>query len=135
MIKFVKFILVGFLNTAIDFGILNALIFSTDISSGAYYSLFKTVSFTAANINSYIWNRLWVFESREEKTAKEYAQFLVISIVGAVINVGAASLVVNYIPAQFGFGPKLWANIGAAAGAAAGLFWNFAGYKFVVFKK
>ena len=122
------------MNTAIDFGILNLLIFSTGFTAGIYYSVFKTISFAGANINSYVWNRLWVFESHEEKTAKEYAQFLAISIVGAIINVGAASLVVNLIPAQFGLSPKIWANVGAAAGAIAGLFWNFAGYRFIVFK-
>ena len=134
MTRFAKFILVGILNTVIDFGILNVLMFMTGFNAGVYYSVFKTISFAAANINSYVWNRIWVFESRETKTSKEYAQFLAVSLVGAAINVGAASLVVNFVPIQFGLTPKIWANVGAAAGAAAGLFWNFAGYKLVVFK-
>lgn len=134
MTKFAKFVFVGITNTVIDFGVLNLLIFLTDFSAGTYYSVFKTVSFTAAHINSYIWNRVWVFESRKKRTAKEYAQFLAVSVVGAVINVGAASLVVNFIPTQFGLGPKMWANVGVAAGAGAGLFWNFFGYKFIVFR-
>lgn len=134
MIKFVKFVLVGFLNTAIDFGVLNLLIFTSGEASGIYFSIFKAVSFAAANINSYVWNRLWVFESEQKKTGKEYAKFLVISVVGAFINVGIASLVVNFVPIQFGLSATPWANVGAAAGTAAGLFWNFFGYKFVVFK-
>lgn len=133
--QFTKFAAVGFLNAAVDFGVLNLLIFITGIPSGIYFSVFKAVSFTIASVNSYIWNRLWVFGSKEKKTGKEFAQFLTVSVIGAVINVGAASFVVNYITPQFGLGPKLWANVGAVAGAAAGLFWNFLGYKFVVFKK
>ncbi|MBI2507244.1 MAG: GtrA family protein [Candidatus Niyogibacteria bacterium] len=133
--QFAKFFAVGLLNTAIDFGVLNLLIFITDITSGIYFSVFKAASFIVASVNSYIWNRLWVFGSREKRTGREFAQFLTVSIIGAALNVGAASFVVNYITPQFGFGPKLWANIGAVAGTAAGLIWNFLGYKFVVFKE
>src|SRR3989344_8999701 len=49
--QLVKFGEVGFLNTAIDFGILNFLIFATGLPSGLYFSAFKAVSFVAANIN------------------------------------------------------------------------------------
>ena len=130
-----KFGEVGFLNTAIDFGILNFLIFITGFSAGLYFSVFKATSFIVANINSYVWNRFWVFETRRAVSAKEYVQFLVVSIVAITINVGVASLVVNFIPARFGLSPALWANLGAAAGVASGLIWNFIGYKLIVFKK
>ncbi|QQG46345.1 MAG: GtrA family protein [Candidatus Niyogibacteria bacterium] len=131
-----KFAEVGFLNTAIDFGVLNFLIFITGIPSGLYFSLFKTVSFIVANINSYVWNRFWVFfaEGGERAAGKEYAQFLLVSVIGIIVNVGIASLVVNFIPAQLGLTPTLWANVGAAAGVGASLIWNFLGYKFIVFK-
>ncbi|OGZ29279.1 MAG: hypothetical protein A2931_03880 [Candidatus Niyogibacteria bacterium RIFCSPLOWO2_01_FULL_45_48] len=130
-----KFGEVGFLNTAIDFGILNFLIFITGFSAGLYFSVFKAASFIVANINSYVWNRFWVFETRRAVSAKEYVQFLVVSLVAITINVGVASLVVNFISARFGLSPALWANLGAAAGVASGLLWNFIGYKLIVFKK
>src|SRR3989344_5322273 len=57
-----KFIATGFMNTAIDFGILNLLIFLSGTAAGAGYIAFKAVSFFTANINSYIWNRWWVFK-------------------------------------------------------------------------
>lgn len=129
-----KFAEVGFLNTAIDFGVLNLLIFFTGIPSGIYFSFFKAASFAVANINSYFWNRFWVFEAKETPSSKEYAQFLVVSLVAIGINVGVASLVVNFIPIQFGLSSVVWANIGAAVGVGSGLIWNFLGYKFVVFK-
>jgi len=135
MKQFAKFVIVGIINTAIDFGILNLLIYLSGISAGIYFILFKSVSFAAANINSYILNRTFVFNSEERGLAREYGQFLMVSLVAIIINVGAASLVVNLITPQFGLGPKIWANVGAAAGTAAGLLWNFLGYKFVVFKR
>ena len=132
--QFGKFAAVGFLNTAIDFGILNFLIYITGAASGFSFVLFKAASFAIANINSYIWNRYWVFSSERKEIGKEYLQFLAISLVSVAINVGSSSLVVNIIGAEFGLSPALWANVGAATGSAASLLWNFIGYKFIVFK-
>lgn len=128
--QFAKFFVVGVLNTLLDLGILNLLIFISGISAGVGYSLFKAISFVVANLNSYIWNKRWTF-----KAAKGgFGQFFVISLIGLLINVGAASLVVNFVGPQLQFSPKVWANIGALFGSAAGLIWNFIGYKFIVFK-
>ena len=128
-----KFSVTGFLNAAIDFGILNFLIFTTGIASGIGFSTFKAGSFVVASINSFFWNRYWVFGSKNRLT-KEYLQFIVISLVGISLNVGSASIIVNGIHLQFGLSPQAWANIGAVVGAAIGLIWNFLGYKFIVFK-
>jgi putative flippase GtrA len=128
--QFAKFFLVGGMNTLVDLGILNLLIFFSGISSGLVYSLFKGTSFLVATTNSYIWNKLWTFNSTKGK----FSQFLVVSAIGFVINVGIASLVVNLVGPQFNLAAKTWANVGAIMGSVIGLLWNFVGYKFVVFK-
>jgi putative flippase GtrA len=128
--QFAKFFLVGGMNTLVDLGILNLLIFFSGISSGLVYSLFKGTSFLVATTNSYVWNKLWTFNSTKGK----FSQFLVVSTIGFVINVGIASLVVNLVGPQFNLAAKTWANVGAIMGSVIGLLWNFVGYKFVVFK-
>lgn len=131
----IKFVLVGILNTLVDLGVLNILILISGISSGLGYSLFKGVSFTAAVINSYFLNKFWTFKGLGAgKAKKEFAQFLIVSIIGFGINVGVASLVVNIIGPKFGIGDKLWANVGAICATLAAMSWNFLGYKFIVFK-
>lgn len=130
-----KFILVGTLNTLIDLGVLNLLIFTSGISSGFGYSAFKGISFIAAVINSYFLNKFWTFKAlKTERAKEEFAQFFIVSMIGFGINVGVASLVVNMIGAQFGITPKIWANIGAITATLVGMTWNFLGYKFIVFK-
>lgn len=132
--QFGKFAAVGFLNAAIDFGVLNSLIFMSGINVGIMFSLFKAVSFIVAGTNSYLWNKFWTFKSGQGFVAgREYASFLVVSLVGLGINVAVASFVVNFVGPQFGIEATLWANVGAVFGAALGLFWNFVGYKFIVF--
>ena len=128
--QFAKFFLVGGLNVLVDLGVLNLLIIISAISAGLWYSVFKGISFLVATVNSYFWNKNWTFGSRQSK----FGQFLVISAIGFLINVGVASLVVNLIGPQFGLALKTWANVGALLGSVAGLMWNFIGYKFVVFK-
>lgn len=132
--QFGKFIIIGLANTALDFGILNLLIFLTGIERGHLYSTFKSVSFVVGIINSYLWNKFWTFESAESKWAgKQFFQFVMISAVGFVINVATASLVVNFIGPVGGVSPRLWANIGAFVAIVISVFWNFFGYKFIVF--
>ncbi len=131
-----KFLLIGALNTFIDLGILNFLIALTGLASGLPYSLFKGISFFAAMVNSYAWNKYWTFSKKNlsQDPWKEFVRFFAVSALGFGINVGVASFVVNVLGPQFGFSQALWANVGAIAAAFGSLLWNFLGYKLVVFK-
>lgn len=135
MLQFVKFGITGGLNAMIDLGVLNLLIRWSGIAFGAYYSVFKAASFTVAVVNSYFWNKYWTFRSEDGPGAVEFFKFLLVNLVGFTINVGSASLVVNYIGAPAGVSKELWANIGAFSSVFISLFWNFIGMKLLVFKK
>src|SRR3989304_3772560 len=52
--QFAKFAQVGVLNTAIDFGILNLLIFATGITSGLSIFPLNAISIFTSRINSFI---------------------------------------------------------------------------------
>lgn len=132
--QFGKFAAVGTLNSLLDIGILNLLIFLTDIAAGSYFSGFKAISFLVASTNSYLWNKFWTFQSRLPVTAVEYFRFIFFTLIGALINVSAASLIVNAIGAPSGFNLKLWANIGAVAAVFVSMLWNFLSYRYIVFK-
>ena len=106
------------------------------VSSGWFYTGFKAVSFGISVLNSYFWNKLWAFE-KKEKTAEvgEMAKFYLVALGGLLIHLFVSSIVVNIIEPQFGLAPQLWGNVGGIAAALAGFFWNFFGYKLLVFKK
>lgn len=131
-----KFGAVGAANFAVDFGVLNLLIFSTGLAAGWYFTFFKSISFVVAVINSFFWNKLWTFKKKQQKdTQKEFFQFILVSVIGLLINVGVASLIVNVVGPMGSIGDKTWANIGTAVASLVVLTWNFLGYKFIVFKK
>lgn len=131
-----KFGLIGVANTVIDLGIYNLFIFMSDVSSGYLIAVFKSFSVLAAIVNSYIWNKFWSFEKKETgNVGEEFTQFLLVSLVGLLLNVGITSFVVNVIGAPTGIADKTWANIGGLTASILVLTWNFIGYKFLVFKK
>lgn len=131
-----KSFLVGILNSFIDLGILNFLMWSFRVSSGLPFTIFKSLSFSCSIINSYFWNKYWSFEKRETKPGpKEFFQFFSVATGGFVINIVISSVLVNVIGPQFGVSEKIWANLGAIGAILCGFSWNFFGYKLIVFKK
>lgn len=133
--QFYKFVLVGVMNTLFDLSILSGLIIFTGFAAGWQFSLFKGISFAIVVVHSYFWNKFWTFKKKEGGGAKEFGQFLAVSLVGLGVNVGAASLVVNVIGPRGGISPEIWASIGALAAIVFTTAWNFTGYKLIVFKK
>jgi putative flippase GtrA len=131
-----KFVLIGSLNTFIDFSVLNLLMIFFQITGGIYFTAFKAVSFTCSAINSYFWNKFWTFEKKEvKKTTREFAQFYLITFISLTLNVSIATFIVNILGPQWGLSEAIWANIGAFGGVLIAFTFNFLGYKFIVFKK
>lgn len=145
-----KFGVIGVLNTLVDLGVLAALILffrnshaiesgMTAIAIGAlavtYYTIYKSISFIVAVINSYYWNKYWTFEtSVAAKTRAAFTQFFLVSIIGFFINVSISTYVFKSVAPIGGVTAGQWGLVGAATGSVLGLAWNFVGYKFVVFK-
>ena len=129
-----KFISVGFLNTGIDFGILNLLMWVSGIYKGHWIVLINIIAFSAATTNSYFWNKFWTFKARGD-AGVQFAQFIAVSIVGALINTGIVFLITTYMVPWFGIPQGLWANLAKVFATGISLIWNFSGYKFIVFKK
>lgn len=134
--QFGKFITIGFSNTALDFGVLNLLMYFSGIERGISFSVFKAISFLVAVTNSYFWNKYWTFDNPEgKKWAKQFFMFIVISGTAFVLNVAVASFIVNVLKPFGNITPTIWANFGALASLILTIMWTFLGYKFIVFKR
>lgn len=137
MLQVAKFVAVGAFNTFLNWGIVNLLMWTTQIFSGALYTFYIAFAFIVANFVSFFWNRYWIFIPEKvkarESAKKDYVQFLIVSVIGLTIQTGISSAWVNLLPTEMT--AEIWANIGLVMGTAFSMIWNFLGYKFIVFRK
>lgn len=127
-----KFVTVGFSNTAIDFGIFNSLIFITGITRGIGIVPLAATSFSIAILNSFFWNRRWVFEKPQ---GASFITFVAVTLIGLAINSSIVYLTTTHIPPIFMTSAELWANFAKALATIVSMVWNFLGYKLIVFKR
>lgn len=134
--QFSKFVVVGGVNTGIDFLVLNALMHVTGITGGSGIFMLNMVSFGVAVVNSYFMNKYWTFQDlRKEGEETKFVQFIAVSLVGAGLNSTIVTVFTTLIAPMFGLSPYLWANVGKLLATGASLVWNFIGYKLFVFKR
>jgi len=121
-----KFGLIGIVNTALDFGILNLLHFGLGV--GPLTS--KCVSTLIAATSSYFMNRHWTFKNRARSgMRREYTLFFLLNLVGLGIGLICIAVV------RYGLGMDGPAAINAAnlVGLVIGTVFRFWSYRRWVF--
>jgi len=135
ILQFVKFVMVGLANTAVDFGILNFLMGMTGIYSGQAIFFLNSISFVLAVTHSFFWNKFWTFKVKKTDATKEFLQFLIVSVIGLLINGAIVYMISTWVKPLFGLTDVSWANVAKIVATVISLIWNFVGYKFIVFKE
>ena len=129
--RFAKFSIVGSLNFLVDIIILNLLSYVTGINRGIFAAVFSAISFLVANVNSYYLNKKWTFRDNEKKS--RYKVFLLISVIGIVINM---FIVYNFTTiSQPYFSDIVWLNISKIVATLLVMFFNYYSYKRYVFNR
>lgn len=134
LFQIVKFLEVGVLNTLLDIGILNLLVWIFGVTAGIRLIPFNMVAFLTAGTNSYCWNKFWTFQKDNKINPKEFLQFLIVSAIGLGINTSIVVLGTNYLTPLAGLSSGGWLNIMKILATFVSMVWNFLGYKFFVFK-
>ncbi len=121
--QFIKFGIVGMLNTGIDIALLSAFHYLLHIPE----ILANTLSFSIAVTNSYLMNRRWTFSSDNKNWRAETVKFFIVNIIGLVLSDALLWMFVH----RFG----LQLLLAKAAAVVIVLFWNFAGIRFWAFRR
>lgn len=132
-----KFGAIGAFNTFLDWGIFNTLlimILESADKDDPQATLFKFISFSVATVGSYFWNKSWTFE-KKDSDAREFGKFILISSIGAIINVAIFYATAHSIATTEIITSGRLLNIAAGLATVMSLIWNFIGYKFFVFMK
>jgi putative flippase GtrA len=135
--RFVRFAIVGIIGALVDFGVLNVMkvVFervglghSWDLPMDPHQiqlTVANALSFSAAVLSNFTWNRLWTFpESRERPLGRQLLQFATVSILGLVINTVILVVMDKYVFQHF-VSERLSYNLAKAIAIGVVLFWNF----------
>jgi putative flippase GtrA len=131
--QFVKYGLTGTANTAINLGVINVFVLTTGVAKGAETIIFSVVAFIASLSNSYYWNSHWSFKSENTRTMKEFVVFGIVTLIGVILNSSIVYIITRIAPPA-SISPKLWINIASLTATLIVLFWNFYGFRKIVFK-
>jgi putative flippase GtrA len=82
ILKFIKFVAVGFTGLAVDFFLTWLLKEKVKINK----FVANGIGFMTASSTNYILNRIWTFESVNPDIKGEYIDFILVSIIGLGIN-------------------------------------------------
>lgn len=138
--RFIKFAIVGISGTLIDIGLFN--LFNQKFGIPPNHA--KAYSFSLAVFNNFLWNRLWTYpESKDLPFFKQFMQYLLVSIVGLLINLSIfaffdsrlIALFNNLLPSGFFLSSIIVGhNIAVALATIVVLFWNYLANRFWTFK-
>lgn len=81
--QFLKFAVVGVLNTVVDFLVFQLL----NLTLGWMY-VAQVIGYSAGVLNSYFWNSRWTFRKEHKRSAREAASFLVVNLVSLGVSLG-----------------------------------------------
>lgn len=127
--QIVWFLVIGFVNTAVDLIVLNIglMVLGSFLWS---YPLCKAFSSLVATTQSYFLNTRFTFSGSRGNAFV----FFSVTAFGMLVNVGCATLLF-YLAKKWGIAEP-WSSNGAAILATGGnMITNFLGYKYVVFRK
>jgi putative flippase GtrA len=130
--EFIRFGIVGFFNTVIDYTIMNVLMFTFKVSQGVPFVMIKIFSIVMAVIFSYYVNLIWTFKAKDNKPQWLF-QFVILNFITISINVLIASYLVDYV--RLPINQYLWANIASLIGAIVAIIMRYFGSRIIFNKK
>jgi putative flippase GtrA len=129
--RFLRFAVVGLIGAVVDFGVANLLVgvFSSPLV------LAGTVSFIAAIISNFTWNRYWTYpDSRSKPVGRQLVEFSVVSVIGLFIRIPTLAFMeprvltaIERLPLEIRFltTDTISDNVTLAIAVIIVMFWNF----------
>jgi len=120
-----RFVVVGIANTLVDF----IVFFFFHNILGIYYTLSQGFGYSFGVLNSFIFNKIWTFESKvnKKKTAMEFIRFIIINALSLFVSMYGISQLVSVMGINVYIAKIIVTLLTQLI--------NYLGYKIWVFKK
>src|SRR5260370_11517884 len=130
--QFVRFGLVGCVNTIIDLLVLNGLLWLWPAQDTARLLLFNTLAYACGALNSFVFNRYWTFRREGPPNAREGARFLLVTLAAIACNDLILWLMRNILhPVHLN--PALWTNVSKVVAIGGTILLSYLGMRLWVF--
>ena len=118
-----RFIIVGVMNTLIDFAIFFALVLGFDL----HVALANVIAFSVAVINSFFMNKYWSFRNRNStlRSGQQLPLFVAVNLGGMALSTATVWSLAGVIPLVLA---KVLATVVSFA-------WNFVGSRQLVYRR
>lgn len=125
--QFVKFSIVGLVNTFVDWFFFYMVILVFKIDTQSFKQIAKAISFIISASSNYGMNRIWTFRSKNKEIIREASKFFIVAIGGLAIN-----QIIFYLSTGPGEMRDIYGLVLATSGA---VIWNFVLNKKWTFKQ
>jgi len=130
--QFVRFGMVGILNTLIDVLALNILLWQFPTHNANLLLIYNSLAYTLGALNSFCLNKYWTFKRKRSTTGGEVVRFAIINVIGIACN-DITIWVVARILHPLISSNILWANISKLSAISVTLLVSYFGMRLWVF--
>ncbi|BCL77881.1 GtrA family protein [Ktedonobacteria bacterium brp13] len=132
--QFVRFGMVGGLNTLIDLALFNVLLWLWPTHSTTLLLLYNSLAYALGGINSFVLNKYWTFNQRHAISRDEILRFVLTTLVGIACNDLILGIISNSMHSLLG-NPTLWANASKIIAIFGTMCISYVGMRLWVFVK
>jgi len=130
--QFVRFGMVGILNTLIDVLTLNILLWRFPTHNANLLLIYNSLAYTLGALNSFSLNKYWTFKQKRSTTGGEIVRFAIINVTGILCN-DITIWVVARILHPLISSNILWANVSKLSAIAVTFLVSYFGMRLWVF--
>ncbi|AYA76616.1 GtrA family protein [Bacillus sp. Y1] len=122
LIEFIKFSIVGAINTMVDFGV-----FSLLLTNGCPILLSQIISYGCGMLNSFIMNRSWTFKENKRNEYSEPLKYVVANVATLILVSVLILLFINLVHLPVLIAKVICTGIGMVINFISSKFWVFQG--------
>lgn len=134
LIQFVRFGLVGGINTCIDVMAFNILVWIFPTKEVYMLVFYNSLAFLTGSLNSFFWNKLWTFKQRSRATNEQVVRFALVTSLGIICNDAFLWLATTTLT-SLSLNGLLWTNVAKISAIAGSVAVSYIGMRFSVFTR